>query len=275
MSKIFEIIGKEIKLNDTEAIICDYINENLDEIPSLSSRELAKRTYSSSTSVIRFAKKLGFNNYNEFKLNIVSYLKNVHLDNVDITGNEDYLMMINKLTEIEVGVIQQTKEMISVNTLKNVSELLMKATYIDIIAEDANSQIARYACHNFYIIGKIATVYSENDSKLYLSMLASKDHVVMVITKYERSKYIDNALDTLKKRGITTIAFIAQNNHRIEKKCDYFFRCAFNDSIQKLGDLVFNISTKYLLDLLFAIMFSQKYEDTLKLERIHRIIFNK
>lgn len=275
MSKIIEIIGKQIRASDTEVVICSYISEHLEEIPSLSSRELAKRTYTSSTAVLRLAKKLGFQNYNEFRLNIVSYLKNVRLNDTRIAGDEDYLMMLSKLTELEINVIQQTREMISVDVLKKVCKVLTEATCIDIIANDANSEIARYARHNFFIAGKITTVYSEDDSQLYLSLLASRDHVVMVMTKYGRSKHINNALKILKKRKITTIAFISQNDHVLDKMCSYVFRCAFHDSITRLGDLVYNISTKYLFDLLFSILFSQKYEDTLELEKTHRILFNK
>ena len=56
-----------MKLNANEERIMIYIREHLEEIPYLSSRELAKRVYSNPTSIMRLVKKLGFVSYNDFK----------------------------------------------------------------------------------------------------------------------------------------------------------------------------------------------------------------
>ena len=69
---ILEDIAKRVNLNGNEKQILQYITEYIDDVPYLSSRELARRTYTSSTAVLRMVKKLGFSNYNDFKLNISS-----------------------------------------------------------------------------------------------------------------------------------------------------------------------------------------------------------
>lgn len=161
-----------LKEKDSDLAIIEYVNNNLDEIPNCSSRELGRRTYTSSTAVLRLVKKLRFNNYNDFKIHIVQDLKNISLGNLSIEGDEDYLLMVNKFTNIELNVVQKTKDMLSMDTLKKACELIESAKYIDIIANYANADIGEYACHNFYIIGKIARVYHYLDAQLYVSMLS-------------------------------------------------------------------------------------------------------
>lgn len=272
---IFDHLPEEIQLSETEKNIMQYIQAHLEEVPEMSSRVLAKNTYTSSTVVLRFIKKLGFKNYNDFKLNISSYLKNIELDNVRIEGNEDDLIMLNKLTELEINTIKKTKEMLRLDTLSNVIRKLEKTKYIDIIASDANSDIANYAKHNFYFVGKITTIYSAKDGQLYLSLLSPKDHVVIVLSKYEQSHYILDAAKILKKRGVCIIGFISENSIELKNICNYLFYCAFDHSLNKLGDLVFNISTKYLFDLFFAILFSKHYDDTIELEKIHNRLYHR
>lgn len=67
---ILKELQKHFDLSENEIVIATYMIEHIEEIPKLSSREFAKRTYTSATSIIRFIKKLGYSNYNEFKYNI-------------------------------------------------------------------------------------------------------------------------------------------------------------------------------------------------------------
>lgn len=48
-----------------------------------------RRTYTSSTAVLRCIKKLGFQNYNDFKLNINSYLKNYTAEETKVSENDE------------------------------------------------------------------------------------------------------------------------------------------------------------------------------------------
>lgn len=271
---IVDEIEVKVDLSDTEKAIIEYIDKHLDDVPDWSSRELARRTYTSSTAVLRLIKKLGYKNYNDFKLHITSMLKNLSIGDLSIEGDEDFLLMVNKFTEIEQNVIQKTKEMISMGTLKNVCAIISEAKYIDIIANDANADIASYACHNFFYIGKIAKIYHYADAQLYSSMLADDSHVAIVVTKYGVTTIINTAAENFRKRGIPVIAFLNVGN-KTYHEYDYVFYCERDDSLEKLGDLVFNISTKYLFDLIFSILFSQNFKETKTIEREHSKLFER
>lgn len=106
---ILEQFKKDFKLNENDLFIIQYIIEHSEEITSYSSHQLAKETYSSPTAVIRLVKKIGFENYNDFKLNIHTLLNKYTLSNMRIMSNEDLYTIKNKLAEIEIGIINQTK----------------------------------------------------------------------------------------------------------------------------------------------------------------------
>lgn len=67
---ILDDIAINTNLNENERQLLQYISEHLEEVPSLLSRELARHNFMSSTAVLRCIKKLGFQNYNDFNLNI-------------------------------------------------------------------------------------------------------------------------------------------------------------------------------------------------------------
>ena len=54
-------------LNETELLMCNYIMENIDIIPTMSTLEFARNSLSSKSSVIRFSQKLGFTGFTELR----------------------------------------------------------------------------------------------------------------------------------------------------------------------------------------------------------------
>lgn len=102
---------------------------------------LRKRLTAASTAIIRLVKKIGFKNYNDFKLNIHSLLNKYTLSNMRIMSNEDLYTIKNKLAEIETGIINQTKENLNSNVFNEVMTIISRNKYIDIIANDANANL--------------------------------------------------------------------------------------------------------------------------------------
>ncbi len=64
---LFQQRIKNIKLSTTENNIIQFILEHNEELENYSIRDLAKQTYSSTSTIIRLAKKLGYNGYEELK----------------------------------------------------------------------------------------------------------------------------------------------------------------------------------------------------------------
>lgn len=274
MENILSTLIKNHKLSDTDQVICSYISQNLDEIPHLSSRELARNSHTSSSAVLRLSKKLGFQNYNDFRLHIVSYMKEVDLGEFNISGMEDSLTLIDALTEVEISTIRATSETMPTKKMIEAVDLMNRAKYIDILANDANSDIARYACHNFFMTGKFSHVYNSLDNQAYMTMEADKDHVVIVLTKYGATPSILECLKVLYKRGIPVIGFLTEEGKSLEKLCDISFHCHESDSFERLGHLTYNISTKYLFDLMFALLFARNYQATLQRVRKRREMYH-
>lgn len=275
MDDIINQLVEKHKLNENEKYLCQYMIENIDQIAFISSREFARKTYTNSTAILRFIKKLGFSNYNDFKVHINSYIRNLNLNNKEIMSQEDLLSVVNKISDIEKYVIDSTKDSLSITTLKDIVEALDKAKYIDVIANDANAQIAEYASHNFCYIGKIMTVYTNLDKQLYLSLNANKEHVVIIISKYEDSKSLFNVAIQLKARGIQTIAICSKKDSLLAKRCTYSIIGFFNESFHILKDMAFNISTKYIFDLLFVSLFSKEYNNTIELEQMNSQLYRR
>lgn len=263
---ILDEISSDTNLNENEKQILKYITEHIDEIPALSSRELARRTYTSSTAVIRCIRKLGFENYNDFKLNINTYLRNYEIEDIKVAQDDKLLDLMNKMSTLNEQIIQKTKENISMDVLQKVICKIDKAKYIDIVANNENATIAEYACTNFFKLGKIATVYQADNKQILLGMNVPEDHVVIVITKYGDNINILRMMKTLKKRRIPVISMTSKDNEKIKSFSKYVLDIVFDKSVNNFVNLIYITSLKYIFDLIYASLFSKHYDSTIQKE---------
>lgn len=280
MKQLLTQIQKNTKLSDNEQQIVTYILEHLEEIPNLSSRELARRCYTTATSIMRLIKKLGYENYNDFKYNLVSSLKNTPLDNLQIDTNENAVVLLNKIAQMETKTISRTKEMISIDTLQNIVRQLKEVTYIDIICSDTNKEIARYASHYLMTTGKIVAVYYDSDKQFHLSLSVPSDHYVIVITKSALSHQYKQYLQILHQRGLKLLLMTGNKNNDLSEYCDDVLYTPFDDkemmeedgSIQ-MHNMVFHTAIKYLFDVLYSLLYSLENEQSHRKMMVYKDIF--
>lgn len=268
--ELLEKIKSNKSLNENENYILEYIINNIDEIPHISSRELGRRTYTSSTSIIRLIKKIGFENYNDFKLNIVSYLKNIDMQDSTINPNENMLTLMKKMADMNIMTINQIKDRLSLELINEIVSCISVTQYIDIIANDINESMSEYFSHLLWTMGKNVNVYHESDKQLYLGLNVSSDHVVIVVSRKVVDPHILKVLKILKRRNIKTILFTV--NKDVNDLCDYCISCFVSTDSNKIRDIVFYTSLKYVFDLIYMALFSKDFNHTLELENIYNSI---
>ena len=96
-------------LTSSEKAAADYILKNPDKVLKMTSRELAEQIYVSAPTIIRLCKKLGYESFTDFKMDLSKattdeYQKTTEQPvsrilplNINIAG----LTLINKLIELE------------------------------------------------------------------------------------------------------------------------------------------------------------------------------
>lgn len=270
--KNIEELSKKIKLTETEKEILEYMVENLDVLPKLSSRKLAEKTYTSPTTVVRFVKKLGYQNYNDFKYNIISKLKNNNEES-QITSHEKALSVLNKVEKIQIETMNDFKNKISLETFQEIIDVCYQHQYIDIIANDCNAILGKYALHYLSSLGKMVHVYHETNQQIYASMNVPHDHLVIIISKYALHETLLNCALTLKRRHIKTIAITNHQENTLSKRCDYVLAIPFYTNKDRFDELQFHMTVKYIFDCLFSTLYSYDIEKAKQISKIHTAIF--
>ncbi len=190
-----------------------------------------------------------------------------------IMSNEDLYTIKNKLAEIEIGIINQTKQQLNSNVFNEVMTMISRNKYIDIIANDANAAISEYGSHILSSVNKIVNVYHDGNKQLWLSLNVSSDHTVILISKFGRTKHLLKVADTLKQRHIPFIIITTDKTNDLSSKSPYVLYGINHEDLNNLKDMTFYISLKYIFDLIYTALFSYDYKQAKELDDLYAKIY--
>lgn len=261
---LLEKLQNSAGYTEREQLICQYILEHCEQVSKMSSRELGRQTFTSSTVIIRFCRKLGYESYNDFKVNLISDLKsadrNVQTKHVNLEKQENAISVMNKIAELEKAVIEETRNRMSVDAINQICRKIDSVKYVDIVAVDTNSCIGDYASHMFFHEGKISNTYTCYNKQMYLALNGNTDHVVFIISKSGEFKEILEAAREFRKAGIYTIGITGNLESSLSGICSITLEGIYHKNMEHLGNLVFNTSAKYIFDTITSLLLSENFD---------------
>lgn len=265
------------KLTSTEQGIVNYILTYPEELEKISSRQLAELTYTSPATVVRICQKLGFSGYSEFK---IKYLQEVNqtprMDQINrtnpITSEDSLHRIVNKVAALEITAIEQTKKGIDLDQLNRVSELLNQATCIDFYAFDNNLHLAKNACSHFLYAGKQAIIHDSSNAQFMQAFASVEGHVAIIISRTGENPMLYRIAIILCEKKIPLLV-LTESRHSSLAKISTEHLYLYNvHRFTDMGTILFQTSVQYLFDLLFAILFSRNFENSVKQNEMYEEI---
>ena len=117
-------------MNRPEQKAAKYIMENPQEIIRLSIQELAKRSESSSSAIIRLCKNLGMDGFRELKLRVAGDLQtaaNGGEEFKEVQPNDDVPTIIETITNNSMYSLKETLKVLDPEKIEMAVEALYKA----------------------------------------------------------------------------------------------------------------------------------------------------
>lgn len=259
-----DVFQNQSNFSNTEKGVHNFIIANSEKIQKMSIRELAKETFTTTTTIMRYCKKIGYSGFEDFKINIRNDVKDLDYDDFLINSSENVVHVINKMKTLYENVVENTLQLLSITQLERIIEKLTHIQYVDFIVYDANMAFAEYASHYFYLIGKICNIHSSIDEQILFSMNVNpEDHLVIIISRSGSSERLLKVVKKLKERKVYTILFTQSYYTIVSKYCEECVIALYNSNFDKFGDCIFYTSVKYIIDCLIGIYYTNHYDDVL------------
>ena len=147
--------------SSVERILGKYVLENGEKVLNMSTKELAKATFTSPASIVRFCRKLEYEGYNDFKIALAAQLQYSRLSNDDINANypfkgtDSVYTVASNIANLSKESIDITMKNLDLEELRLVVLMITKAKVIDIYGVSGPLRIASDFQYKMFRIGKM------------------------------------------------------------------------------------------------------------------------
>ena len=137
------------QLNDLERIVYEYIVKHPDKVKYMRIRELSSETHVSTSTILRFCKKMGCNGYSEFKLQFREHI-----------NRKNQFPMRDDISEV-VDFLKKSSSNEFESKLNMLADVIFQADNVFLVGSGMSGIVAKYGARYFSSMGKFCLYIDE------------------------------------------------------------------------------------------------------------------
>jgi DNA-binding MurR/RpiR family transcriptional regulator len=206
-------------MGKSEKKVADWLISHPGDNLPMSISELAGLCESSESTIVRFARRLGFSGYRELKISVAGEQeKKVVLPTID--ENDSCFEILEKICNDAYLSFERTKRTIAPENIAAAANLIAGARKTVLIGLGSSASVAQDAANKFLRAGYEAFSYADTHMQMIAASHMREGDVLIGISQSGASKDIVEALKFAKSRGISTICITGTDRSPIMKQSD-------------------------------------------------------
>ena len=223
---IVKITAMKNQLTSMEKRIAEYVLEDPERIKNLNTYDVAKNCKVSQATIVRFAKKMGFSGFPEFKLTLSQDIGNrkaeshINIMHEELKPNDTFEIIGKKVANENIRAVNNTYEITDFNELEKAVQAINKARKIMLVGVGFSGIVAKDFYFKLMELGKVESF--ENDSHMQLSYISTmnENDILFVISHSGKTLELFNLVKVAKNRGIKIITLTNVANNPIRELGD-------------------------------------------------------
>lgn len=251
------------KMGKAEKKIANWIFENPKRIISLSIIELAELCECGEATIVRFAKRLGLNGYQELKFSLAAEEGGSPVS-TNITAEDTAFEIYQKVCNDIYLSLEKTKNSLDVEAISEAAQRICSANKIVVFGLGNSASIAIDASHKFMRAGLNAIAYTDNHMQVIAASHLSKNDIALGISHSGSSKDIVEALKIAKDHGAKTISITNSGKSPILKQSDIVLSTSSQETEYNILALNSRIAQLAIIDTLYFYIVYNRSDDALE-----------
>ena len=262
------------RFSSTERGVAERILSDPQLVVDLSIHELAQKTFSSPSTIVRMCSHTGFSGYKEFRRAVTYELarreQTRQNEQKDIQRSDSLEQIIDKITYANILSLEETRDLMDVSILRAGAEVLRRARVIYLFGLGASLCAAKDAYLKFLRLNKLCVINEDWHSQLVQSCNATDQDAALVFSYSGVTTEVIECMRNLKKNGTPIIAITRCVSSPDSDLADYRLYTAANESLFRSGAMSSRMSQLNVVDILFTTLANADYERSLsQLSRTH------
>src|SRR5471030_2947785 len=249
-------------------------------ISRLGVAELARRAATSTATVVRASRTLGFDGYPALRLALAAEMSRdddgTTLPLVaDISDQDSPQQILRKLLAFEVEGATATAELIDSDGLEQAINALSHARRIDVYGVGASALVAQDFCQKLRRIGMACQTYGSGDESLVSACLLTSMDVALAISHSGETSEAVDALQQAKNAGAKTVAITANARSTLARKADCILLTSGRELGFRAAAMASRTSQLLIIDCLFIGVTQRLPAARDALQRTHEVVSGK
>ncbi|WP_137597297.1 MurR/RpiR family transcriptional regulator [Paucilactobacillus kaifaensis] len=201
-----------------EKRIAEYVIKHAATVQELTISDLAKKCNTSTASISRFVKHIGYLNYREF---LMEMPKNTYGDIFsEIEESDSDLQITEKTFNGAINALKATKKMIDKSKIKQASELLRRTKRLGFFGLGGSSIVALDGFHKFLRTSLDCEYHPDFDIQLMQAVKLTDEDCAIVVSHSGRNKQTLLAVQQLQQRHVPIIAITSFPTSELAQNAD-------------------------------------------------------
>lgn len=251
-------------MSDAETTIAQYISAYPEKVSHMTVRELAEKTYTSPSSVVRMCRSIGFVGYKEFRqqlmLELATLGHEISHEEADITADDSIYDIIEKITDRNVQCLIDSRNLLSEEDVACCVELLRNAHSVLLFGIGSSLCVARDMYLKFLRVNKSCILNDDWHSQLLQARNALPQDVALIFSYSGQTEEMIKCMKALKENGTPCIAVTRFAPSPVAKMADYLLYTSANESLFRIGAISSRLAQLNIVDILYAAFVDAEYD---------------
>lgn len=263
-SALLRLRESQDSMSATERIVSNYVLSHQGEAMGLSIHQLAEKTFSSPSTVIRMCQRIGFAGYKEFRQAVTCEVAVRRLgrgqESREITQSDSLDDIVDKVTYQNIMSLEDTKSLVDTETLQACVDLLTTARTVLLFglglslcaAQDLNLKLLR--------LNKCCVVNEDWHAQLLQAKNARREDLAIVVSCSGETEEVIECIKVLRERKTPIIAITRRVASPVAELSDYQLYTSDNEATFRIGTMSARVSQLNIIDILFTALAHSEYE---------------
>lgn len=270
MNILDELVKKD-KFSNSEKELADYILENKNKILNMSVQQIAKETYTSTSSIVRLCQKMGLKGFADFKIEFAVQLQkqNTATNSIDanfpFNKNDSFHEITKKLYQLSSDSLNETYQKMQYKDYEKAALLIKNAKKVAAFGTgDSYTRALEFQSKMMKINCVVHTSHLMNEDSALASTL-TKDDCALVISYSGETRYTLETVKILVKNKVPIITITGRVGSPIAKRSNVILELPNHESQSyRFAPFSSHVGIEFILNNLYAYYFVLDYDNHVK-----------
>ena len=232
------------------AVVAEEILADPAEVVRISVSDLAQRTGTSMSTIVRLCQELGLRGFQDLKLRLVAEEAATGFDGpVDVDDRESVL---SKVLSSTVDAISHTQHTLDTASFNQVAELVFNARTIIFVGAGASAAVAFDAAFRFRTLGYRAEFHFDSHMQLTAARFLRPGDIVVAISYSGSTRETLTALEAASSGGAHTVAVTTFARSPLAELADHVLLAGGTESEFRIAAVSSRLAHLAVVDALFV-----------------------